>query len=57
MAAVIRDAVDAVVVDQVDVDRRERIRRALEVIGKYRSDGSNVSENHDEYLAEIYSTW
>jgi metal-responsive CopG/Arc/MetJ family transcriptional regulator len=57
MAAVIRDAVDAAVVDEGDVDRRERIRRALEVIGKYRSDGANVSENHDEFLAEIYGTW
>ena len=57
MAAVIREAVDTVIVDQAAVDRRELIDRALSVIGKYSGDGSNVSEDHDAYLDEIYGTW
>jgi Arc/MetJ-type ribon-helix-helix transcriptional regulator len=55
MAALIRDGVERVLADG---DRQERWRRALAVVGKYRSgDHSNVSEDHDRYLEEIYGSW
>lgn len=54
MAALIRDAVDGVLVGP---SREERIKRALAVVGKYTSDQSgeaNVAEEHDRYLDEAY---
>ncbi|TAK21754.1 MAG: CopG family transcriptional regulator [Chloroflexota bacterium] len=33
--------------------REERVRRAMSIVGIFSGDGSNVSENHDDYLAEI----
>ena len=56
MAATIRDAVDQLP-DVIDPERQELIRRALEVVGKYRSGYTDVSVNHDEHLAEIYMDW
>ena len=53
MAATIRSAIDELP-DVVDPEREELVRRALEVVGKYRSGFSDVSVNHDEHLAEIY---
>ena len=32
----------------------ERRRRALAVVGRFRSGQSDVSERHDDYLAEAY---
>jgi hypothetical protein len=56
MAALVREAVDASFERD---DREERWQRALSMIGKYRSkDGAtDVAENHDKYLAEIYHDW
>jgi hypothetical protein len=56
MAATIRNAIDQLP-DVVDPEREELVRRALEVVGKYRSGFSDVSVNHDEHLAEIYMDW
>jgi hypothetical protein len=56
IAAVIREAVDS----KLGEDRREEVwDRALSVIGKYRDvDGAtDVSERHDDYLAEAYEHW
>jgi hypothetical protein len=52
MAALIRDGVDGLVERS---NRAERWERALSVVGKYRSDGASVAEEHDRYLEEIYS--
>jgi predicted DNA-binding protein len=55
MATLVREGVDRVL-DQED--REERWRRALSVVGKYKSgDNANVSEEHDRYLEEIYGDW
>lgn len=55
MAALVREGVDCVLADD---GREERWRRALSVVGKYRSgDAANVSEQHDRYLEEIYGDW
>jgi hypothetical protein len=43
--------VDRVIEESGD---RERRRRALALLGKYRSGDSDVATNHDRYLGEIY---
>jgi hypothetical protein len=35
----------------------EARRRARAVVGRFRSGRSDVSERHDEHLAEAYGTW
>ena len=55
IAAVIRDAVDEVVARE---DRERRWELTKSVIGKYTDPtASNVSESHDEYLADAYLDW
>lgn len=39
------------------VSMEERRRRAVEVIGRFHSGSSDVSEQHDKYLAEAYGEW
>jgi hypothetical protein len=36
------------------VDREERVRRLRAIAGAFRSDGGNVSEEHDQHLVEAY---
>ncbi len=51
MATLIRDAVDAMLeADQV----RARRRRAIEAAGGFHSGRSDISEEHDRYLAEDF---
>jgi Arc/MetJ-type ribon-helix-helix transcriptional regulator len=38
------------------ITRAERIRRALAVTGRFRSDKTDVSERHDAYLSEAYQS-
>lgn len=55
MAEVIRKAVDAKLRGGVrEVPWEERNRRALAVMGKFRSGLKDVAEKHDDYLAEEY---
>ncbi len=54
VAEVIRRAVDNMVHGSAKVSSEERIRRALEIVGKFRSGRRDVSQKHDEYLAEVY---
>jgi hypothetical protein len=49
VAALIRDGIDRVL---ADVDWERKLARALEVVGKYRSGLTDLSENHDEYFVE-----
>jgi hypothetical protein len=51
MAALIRDAVDRT---YGGADEAARWRRALESVGGFRSDRSDVSERHDELLADAF---
>lgn len=53
VAALVREAVDRTFPDD-DEARRAAWERSLEVIGKYHGGPSDVSERHDEYLADIY---
>lgn len=59
MAHLIRESVEAYLVTINEPSKEELRRRALEIVGKYRDiDGAtDVSENHDKYLEEIYGTW
>lgn len=54
MAELVREGVDGL----LDADDYEaRWRRAVSVVGKFRGDGANVSEEHDKYLEEAYLDW
>jgi hypothetical protein len=54
VAEVIRRAVDNMIQRSPKVSSEERIRRALEIVGKFRSGRRDVSQKHDEYLAEAF---
>lgn len=51
VAALVRDAVDELTETS---DREARWERALAAVGKYRSGLTDVSERHDDYLAEDF---
>lgn len=52
-AALMRDAIDALVGDD---ERSRRIERARRPIGAYRSGQSDTAERHDEALEEAFGT-
>jgi Arc/MetJ-type ribon-helix-helix transcriptional regulator len=51
---VVRESVSEYLKHRAEVDREELKRRALAVVGKYRSDTRDVAEEHDHYLDEAY---
>jgi hypothetical protein len=53
-AEVIRRAIDSVIQSPSMPDAVEKRKRALEVIGKFRSGEKDISEKHDDYLAEAF---
>ncbi len=55
MSEVIRHGMDRFLRQSLTIDRTERVRRALEVTGRFRSGRTDVSQRHDEYLAEAYA--
>jgi len=54
MAEVIRRAVDEVIISSPAGDWKERHRRALAIVGKFRSGKRDISRNHDRCLAEAH---
>jgi hypothetical protein len=52
MAVLVRQGVDEVLKSVVAVSDEEIRRRALEIVGKFNSGKSDISEKHDEYFAE-----
>lgn len=55
MAEIIRKAVDVKIREgSGEVPWEEKVRRALSVMGKFRSGIKDLAENHDKYLAEDY---
>jgi hypothetical protein len=52
MAEVIRDAIEGAIHSDVSTIPAERRKRALEIVGKFRSGKSDVSKKHDDYLLE-----
>jgi len=54
MAEVIRDALEgAIRSEEIGVSEEKR-KRALEIVGKFRSGKRDVSRKHDAYLAEAW---
>lgn len=51
MAELIRESVERTIEES---ERKEKWRRALGVMGRYRSGLNDVSSDHDKYLAEDY---
>jgi plasmid stability protein len=55
VAEVIRQSIDRTLVSEEMPDRTELIARARSVFGMYRDSATDVSENHDRYLAEAFA--
>jgi hypothetical protein len=54
MAELVRHAVNNLLERSGTTSVEERRRRAVALVGQFRSGRSDVSEKHDEYLAEGY---
>jgi hypothetical protein len=54
VAEVIRRAVDGIISVNPTAGTEERHKRALEIVGKFRSGRHDVSRMHDAYLVEAY---
>jgi hypothetical protein len=54
MAEVIRRAVDGVIRSGVAFPADEKKKRALDIVGKFKSGRRDVSKRHDAHLAEVY---
>lgn len=55
MAEVIRQAVDQVINSNTSAGPEEKKRKALEVVGKFRSGKHDISTEHDKYLADAFN--
>jgi predicted DNA-binding protein len=55
VAELIRQGVDDLLQRAAGPDMEEIRRRAIAVAGRFRSGRSDISTNHDEYLAEAYA--
>lgn len=53
VATLVRDAVDRAYPDELET-RRLLHERSMEAVGAFHSGLSDVSERHDEYVAEAY---
>ncbi len=53
MAELVRQGVDRILAED---ERQEKWSRAREIFGRYRDDATDVAENHDKYLDEIYGS-
>ena len=56
VAEMIRRSIDALIRSSFESGDDERWRRAAAAVGRFRSDKSDVSTEHDRYLAEAYRT-
>jgi hypothetical protein len=55
IAELIRQGVDQYLAGRNEPTREERIERAIRAAGKFASGSTDVSVNHDKYLAEAYA--
>lgn len=53
VAALVREGVDVVLRADVVLDKVEKRKRALAIVGKYRSGKRDISKKHDRDLAEV----
>jgi len=54
MAELIRQSVDVLIQSSTGIDQEERRRRAIAAAGRFHSGKSDVSSEHDHYLAEAF---
>ena len=54
VAEAIRRAIDGMTQSRSAVDTEERRKRAMRIVGKFRSGKRDVSKRHDAYLTEAY---
>ena len=54
VAELIRQAVNSLLATTGLISREERRQRALSIVGRFRSGKTDVSQRHDDYLAEAY---
>ena len=55
VAELIRRAVETMIKSSTAPDPEERVKRALEIAGKFSSGKRDISKKHDKYLADIYA--
>ncbi len=55
IAELVRQGVDVVLRSNVGIDASEKRKRALAMVGKYRSGKRDISKEHDKHLAEVFS--
>lgn len=56
MAELVRQGVDEVLKSGITISDEELRKRALEIVGRFNSGKSDISEKHDEYFAEAIET-
>jgi hypothetical protein len=54
VAELIRQAVDAAIRGGMPIDQEEKRRRALAIVGRFRSGKRDISREHDKYLGEAF---
>ncbi len=54
LAEIVRRGLEMYLANDTSISQEERRRRALEFVGKFSSGLSDLSERHDDYLAEAY---
>ena len=54
VAEVIRRAVEGIIKSSPKADMEERQKRALDIVGRFRSGKRDVSKRHDVYLTDAY---
>ena len=54
VAELIRQSIDMLIKTRTEVDEKERIKRAINAAGRYKSGKRDVSVNHDKYLLETF---
>jgi hypothetical protein len=54
VAEVIRRAVEGIIKSSPKADMEERQKRALDIVGRFKSGKRDVSKRHDAYLTDAY---
>ena len=54
VAELIRRAVDIMVKSSAVADPEEKLKRAIEIVGKFRSGKQDIAKRHDKYLVDAY---
>jgi len=57
MSEIVRQAVDNTIRSEKVISYEEKCSKALKIMGKTRSGKTDISVNHDKYLAEAYKDW